>query len=77
MTTLYEALSPRQSVFDKSRRDVVLDLTDLAEDKIDPKVFFHENYITKGMEQLYEAVFKRLESNSDCNTTTKFQPPDR
>lgn len=65
MNNLQQSLTPRPSVFDKKRRDVVLDLTDLADKKIDPTSFFSENYITKGMEQLYEAVFKRLEGRSD------------
>lgn len=65
MLYLSQVLEPRQSVFDKSRRDVTLDLSDLAENRIDPEDFFAENYITQGMEQLYEAVFKRLEGELD------------
>lgn len=65
MKNLKELLTPRQSVFDKSRRDVVLDITDLTEGKIDPATFFAENYITQGMKSLYQAVFKRLEGNTD------------
>lgn len=65
MNYLKQTLTPRPTVFDKSRRDVVLDLSDLPENKINPEEFFSENYITKGMEQLYEAVFKRLEGKSD------------
>ncbi|TAK42618.1 MAG: DUF499 domain-containing protein [Saprospiraceae bacterium] len=65
MKNLQELLRPRQSVFDKSRRDVVLDITDLTEGKIDPATFFAENYITQGMKALYQAVFKRLEGKSD------------
>lgn len=65
MKYLAQVLNPRKSVFDKSRRDVTLDLTDLAENKINPGEFFEENFITKGMEQLYEAVFRRLEGKLD------------
>ncbi len=65
MNSLKQTLTPRPTVFDKSRRDVVLDLSDLPENKINPEEFFSENFITKGMEQLYEAVFKRLEGKSD------------
>lgn len=65
MKTLGEILTPRQTVFDQSYKDVVLDLTDLNEDKIKPDRFFAENYITKGMEQLYRSVFKRLEGGMD------------
>jgi hypothetical protein len=65
MKNLLELLHPRQSVFDKSRRDVVLDITDLTEGKINPTTFFAENYITQGMKSLYQAVFRRLEGNTD------------
>lgn len=65
MKNLKALCTPRQSVFDKSRRDVVLDITDLTEGKIDPDVFFSENFITQGMKALYQAVFKRLEGATD------------
>ena len=65
MKPLKDLLKPRASVFDRSRRDVVLDLTDLiAEKSPDADAFFAENYITQGMRQLYEAVFKRLEGSA-------------
>jgi predicted AAA+ superfamily ATPase len=51
-------------VFDKSRRDVVLDITDLAENKIDPDDFFAENYLTDGMKRLLENAFLRFELKS-------------
>lgn len=63
MHSLKKTLQVRQSVFDKSYKDVVLDLTDLAENKIDPDRFFAENFITKGMEQLYKAVFGRFDGS--------------
>ncbi|MDX2249188.1 MAG: DUF499 domain-containing protein [Bacteroidia bacterium] len=63
MQSLRKTLAVRQSVFDKSYKDVVLDLTDLADGKIDPDRFFAENYITKGMEQLYRAVFGRFDGS--------------
>ncbi len=65
MKTLKQTLKPRESVFDKGRRDVTLDLTDLPGGNIDADQFFAENYITEGMGQLYTALFKRLEGNSD------------
>ncbi|MCB0784563.1 MAG: DUF499 domain-containing protein [Flavobacteriales bacterium] len=65
MTALSQVLKPRKSVFDKSQRETVLDLTDLAEDKLDAKAFFAENFITQGMRQLYEAVFRRLDGLED------------
>lgn len=65
MKSLKDLLVPRDSVFDRSRRDVVLDLTDLVgETPVDGDAFFAENYITQGMRQLYEGVFKRLEGAS-------------
>ena len=45
MKTLKELCKPRDSVFDVQRRDTVLDLADLAQDKIDPAAFFAENYL--------------------------------
>lgn len=63
MKSLKSVLVPRQSVFDKNYKDVVLDLTDLAEGKIGPDLFFAENYITKGMEQLYKSVFGRFDGS--------------
>lgn len=65
MKNLKALCIPRQSVFDKSRRDVVLDISDLTDGKIDPDTFFAENYVTQGMKALYQAVFKRLEGGTD------------
>lgn len=66
MKTLKELCIPRKSIFDKSKRDTVLDLTDLMEDgKINPDDFFTENYLTNGFKNLYENVFKRFEGQSE------------
>jgi uncharacterized protein DUF499/chitobiase/beta-hexosaminidase-like protein len=65
MKHLKQILHPRESVFNKSRRDVVLDLLDLTQGNIDPEDFFAENFITEGMKQLYEAVYRRLEGTAD------------
>ena len=62
---LKEACKPRKSVFNKERRDVVLDLSDLLEHKIDPQRFFDENFVTSGMKTLLEKTFSRLEGASD------------
>ncbi len=46
---LSQACKPRQSVFDKSRRDLVLNISDLLQDRIEldkADRFFDENYIT-------------------------------
>ncbi len=56
---------PRESVFNKDRRDVVLDLSDLLESKIDGNAFFDENFITAGMKTLIEKTFGRLEVSTD------------
>lgn len=65
MKTLKELCTVRESVFNKSRRDVTLDISDLIDDDIDTDQFFAENFITEGMKSLYTAVFKRMEGNSD------------
>jgi predicted AAA+ superfamily ATPase len=54
MWSLHQLCNPRASVLDKSRRDVVLDLTDLAQNKIDPDDFFAENYLADAMKRLLE-----------------------
>ncbi len=60
MKSLFELCKPRKSVFDKTKRDDVLDLTDLVENKIDPSRFFEENFVTQGMKVLFETAFKRF-----------------
>lgn len=65
MKTLKQLCKPRQSVFDRSRRDVVLDLTDLIEDKIQPRDFFAENYLTEGMKRLLRESFRRFSGQSN------------
>ncbi|MDM8543279.1 DUF499 domain-containing protein [Desulfococcaceae bacterium HSG9] len=57
--------TPRESVFNRDRRDVVLDISDLLESKIDAAGFFDENFITSGMKTLLEKTFTRLEGSSD------------
>ncbi|MCP4112539.1 MAG: hypothetical protein GY749_44605, partial [Desulfobacteraceae bacterium] len=60
MKTLFELCIPRKSVFDEIKQDVVLDLTDLVQDRIDPNIFFEENFATDGMKVLIETAFKRF-----------------
>ena len=60
MRTLFELCKPRESVFDETKRDDVLDLTDLIENRIDPYRFFEENYMTDGMKVLLDTAFKRF-----------------
>lgn len=64
MKALRHACKPRETVFDKTRRDTVLDLGDLIEDRIDVEDFFAENHITEGMEILLTEGFRRLERTS-------------
>jgi predicted AAA+ superfamily ATPase len=64
MKTLKELCIPRSSIFDRSRQDTVLDLTDLIEDKIDAADFFAENYLTDGMKRLLRESFRRFEDVS-------------
>lgn len=66
---LKQACTPRQSVFNKDRRDVVLDLSDLLEGKIDGDDFFDENFTTSGMKTLLEKTFSRLDGTSDQAST--------
>ena len=56
---------PRDTVFDTARRDTVLNLMHLAENKIDAKSFFEENWVTAGMHTLLIEAFRRLEGKSD------------
>lgn len=65
MKPLSQLCKPRSSVFDRSRRDVVLDLTDLIEDKIKPGEFFTENYLTDGMKRLLREAFRRFSRQSN------------
>ncbi|PRR70126.1 DUF499 domain-containing protein [Clostridium thermopalmarium] len=60
MKTLFELCKPRESVFDETKRDDVLDLTDLVENRINPVEFFEENFPTQGMKLLVETAFKRF-----------------
>ncbi|MGZ8162381.1 MAG: DUF499 domain-containing protein [Methylobacter sp.] len=66
---LSTACKPRQSVFDRSRRDVVLNIDDLLKDRINPDQFFDENFITSGMQTLLDKVFERLEGRSNQAST--------
>ena len=55
---------PRPATFDPTRRDTVLDLSDLIENRIDAVGFFAENHITEGMKTLLTEGFRRLEGKS-------------
>lgn len=64
MKTLFELCKPRDSVFDETKREDVLNLSDLIENRINPYEFFSENYITQGMNILFETAFKRFKRQS-------------
>lgn len=64
MKTLFEVCKPRESVFDEYKREDVLNLSDLVENRINPYEFFAENYITGGMERLFECAFNRFKRKS-------------
>jgi hypothetical protein len=65
MKTLKELCTPRSNIFDRSRKDTVLDLTDLIEDKINADDFFAENYLTDGMKRLLREAFHRFGGSSN------------
>jgi hypothetical protein len=60
LKSLYELCVPRESVFDETKRDDVLDLSNLIDNTIDINEFFTENYITEGMKTLTETAFNRF-----------------
>ncbi|MDT4292341.1 DUF499 domain-containing protein [Methylomonas sp. MO1] len=66
---LSQACKPRQSVFDRSRRDVVLNIDDLLKERINGEQFFDENFITSGMQILLDKVFERLAGRSNQAST--------
>ena len=65
MKSLADLCKPRQSVFDLQRRDVVLDITDLIDQRIEAKKFFEENFPTDGMKRLLREAFRRFAGKSD------------
>ncbi|MEW5920667.1 MAG: DUF499 domain-containing protein [Bacillota bacterium] len=64
MKPLFDLCSPRESVFDETKRDDTLDLTNLIDGRIDVDRFIEETYFTEGMEQLNEVAFKRFRRQS-------------
>lgn len=73
MYSLKELCKPRDGVFDKSRRDTVLLISDLKENRIDPVKFFSENYLTNGMQSLFSEAFRRFSGKSDAGVITLTQ----
>ena len=64
MKSLKQLCTPRSSIFDASKRDTVLNLTHLVEDKIDGAEFFEESYVTDGMHTLLVEAFRRMQGKS-------------
>src|SRR5438477_13150037 len=64
MKTLKQALEVRDSVFDASRRDTVLNLAHLVDGKIKPAELFEENFVTDGMAVLLKEALRRLAGKS-------------
>src|SRR5690625_1055292 len=64
MKSLFEVCKPRESVFDESKRDDTLDLSNLLDDSIDGEEFFRETYITDGMDHLFDQAFKRFKGKA-------------
>lgn len=64
LKTLYEVCKPRESVFNESKRDDTLDLSNLLDNSIDGEEFFRETYVTTGMKLLFDTAFKRFEGKA-------------
>ena len=67
MQSIKNLCKARDSIFDRNRRDIVLDISDVVEGKIDPYEFFEENYLTEGMKSLFKQVFRRFANESDSS----------
>ena len=65
MKPLSKLCTPRSSVFDLQRRDIVLDISDLTEGSIKAEKFFEENFLTDGMKRLLREAFRRFSGKSD------------
>lgn len=65
MKPLKKLCTPRDSVFDVSKRDTVLNLSHLVDGKIREMEFFEENFVTDGMKTLLLEAFRRLQGKSE------------
>lgn len=61
MKSLFELCKPRENVFNETKRDDTLDLSNLIDNSINADDFFNETYITDGMKQLFDTAFRRFE----------------
>lgn len=64
MKALKQLCIPRKGVFDVSKRDTVLNLTHLTDDKMSAAEFFEENSVTDGMRPLLIEVHRRRQGKS-------------
>ena len=64
MYSVFDLCKPRESVFEDTTRDDVLNLSDLVEGRINAGKFFSENFKTKGMEILFNTAFGRFQGKS-------------
>lgn len=62
--------SPRASVLEKKRRDIVLELSELLQNTISPDQFFSENFVTSGMRELLERAFATLTGVGSTENST-------
>lgn len=76
MKTLKPACTPRASTFDPTRRDTVLDLSDLIDNRIDPADFFAENHITEGMKTLLSRTRPGRQSLRTCSSRARVRSVD-
>ncbi len=65
MKSLHQLCVPRDSVFDRNRRDTVQDLRDLATNRVDVAAFFEETFVTAGMRTLLSEALRRLAGKSE------------
>lgn len=67
MKPIGQLCKPRQTVFDRSLRDIVLDLTDLTDKRINLHEFFAENFRTDGMRVLLREAMRRFAGQSSTS----------
>lgn len=65
MKTINQTLEVRESVFDESKRDDTLDLSNLIDNTVDENRFFDETFFTDGMKLLFDTAFKRFQGKAD------------
>ncbi|AFM14240.1 DUF499 domain-containing protein [Turneriella parva] len=67
LRSVQQLCTPRKSLFETRFKDYALNLTDLAQGKIDAEEFFAENFITDGMRTLLDTAFDRFEGKSNIS----------